>query len=239
MHSQHDHIVRQYDAELERLTAEIARMGEAAIGQLAVAIDALEARDADAARGVVAQDAAIDRLEQEVSHDVLRLLALRQPMAGDLREILSALRIASAIERIADYAANVAKRSLVLDTMPVVPASRGLRALAEFAAALLRDVLAAYRARDDEAALRVRERDAALDAMYTALFRELLTYMAEDPRHISASIHLLFIAKNIERIGDHATNIAEHVWFIAHGELPAAPREKRDRTAATTPNGDG
>ncbi|HVF35533.1 MAG TPA: phosphate signaling complex protein PhoU [Candidatus Saccharimonadia bacterium] len=232
MHTQHDHIVKQYDAELDRLTGEIARMGAIAVEQLHVAIDALEARDDNTARRVIAHDSAIDRLEQEVSHDVVRLLALRQPMASDLREILAALKIASDIERIGDYAANVAKRSLVLNTLPAVAAGRGLRALSQLAGDMLGEVLAAYRDRDDEAALRVRARDADLDAMYTALFRELLTYMAEDPRHISSSIHLLFIAKNIERIGDHVTNIAENAWFVVHGELPPEPREKRDQTAS-------
>ena len=235
MHTTHDHIVKQYDAELDRLTGGIARMGALAVEQLHVAIDALEARDDTTARRVVAQDDAIDRLEHEVGHDVVRLLALRQPMARDLREILSALRIASDIERIGDYAANAAKRSIALNAHPAVAAARGLRALSELAGEMLTDVLAAYRGRDDQAALRVRERDAELDAMYTSLFRELLTYMAEDPRHISSSIHLLFIAKNIERIGDHATNIAENVWFIEHGEPPAAPREKRDQTASAPP----
>ena len=238
MQNPHDHIVKQYDAELDRLTGEIARMGAIAVEQLHVAIDALEARDDGTSRRVIAHDATIDRLEQEVSHDVVRLLALRQPMASDLREILAALKIASDIERIGDYAANVAKRSLVLNTLPAVAAAGRLRALSQLAGDMLGEVLAAYRERDDEAAMRVRGRDAELDSMYTALFRELLTYMAEDPHHISASIHLLFIAKNIERIGDHVTNIAENAWFVVHGELPPEPREKRDQTAAPEPAGD-
>ena len=235
MQGQHDHIVKQYDAELDRLTGEIARMGALAVEQLHVAIDALEARDDATARRVVDHDVDIDRLEHQVGEDVVRLLALRQPMATDLREILAALRIASDIERIGDYAANAAKRSIALNALPAVASARNLRALSQLAAEMVRDVIAAYRERDDAAALRVRARDAELDAMYTALFRELLTYMAEDPRHITASIHLLFIAKNLERVGDHATNIAENVWFIAHGEPPAAPREKRDTTSAPAP----
>ncbi len=235
MHGQHDHIVKQYDAELDRLTGEIVRMGSLAVEQLHVAIDALEARDDTTARRVIAHDVNIDRLEHDVSHDVIRLLALRQPMAGDLREILAALRIASDIERIGDYAANAAKRAITLNTMPASQLSRNLRALSQLAGDLVRDVLVAYRERNDQAALKVRARDAELDQLYTSLFRELLTYMAEDPRHITASIHLLFIAKNLERIGDHATNIAENVWFIAHGEPPAGEREKRDTTTSPTP----
>ena len=232
MHGQHDHIVKQYDAELDRLTGEIARMGALAIEQLHGAIDALEARDDAAARRIVEGDVAIDALEHEVSHDVVRLLALRQPMATDLREILAALKIASDIERIGDYAANAAKRSIALNALPPVVSARNLRALSQLAGDMVRDVLAAYRERDAQAALRVRARDAELDALYTGMFRELLTYMAEDPRHITSSIHLLFIAKNLERIGDHATNIAETVWFIQHGELPTGPREKRDTTTS-------
>jgi phosphate transport system protein len=180
---------------------------------------------------VVGNDEAIDALEHEVAHDVLNLLALRQPMARDLREVYAALRISSDIERIGDYAANVAKRSIVLNQTAPVAAARGLPHLAKLAGALVREALAAYGARDADAAMAVRSRDAELDAEYTGLFRELLTYMAEDPRQITACTHLLFIAKNIERIGDHATNIAEYTWFLVHGEQPAGEREKRDTTS--------
>jgi phosphate transport system protein len=216
-----DHIVKSYDSELKRLDGEIKRMGEIAIAQLDAAIDVLQRRDSNAAMRVVANDEAIDVLEHEVSHDVLRLLALRQPMARDLREVYAALRISSDIERIGDYAANVAKRSIVLNQTAPVSAARGLPGLAKLANAL----------RDADRSLAVRGRDAELDAEYTGLFRELLTYMAEDPRQITACTHLLFMAKNIERIGDHATNIAENTWFLVHGEQPAGEREKRDLTA--------
>jgi phosphate transport system protein len=227
----HDHIVKSFDNELQRLYGEIGRMGEIAVSQLDAAIDVLQRRDSRAAERVVANDEAIDALEQEVSHDVLRLLALRQPMARDLREVYAALRISADIERIGDYAANVAKRSMVLNqSMPVAPA-QGLPELAKLANALVVEAVAAYRARDADRAMAVRNRDAELDAQYTALFRELLTYMAEDPRHITACTHLLFMAKNIERIGDHATNIAESTWFLVHGEPLAESREKRDLTS--------
>ena len=228
----HEHIVKRYDEELARLTEEIVRMGEMAASQLTGAMDVLDRRDSRAAERIVGNDIEIDRLELDVSHDVVRLLALRQPMARDLREILAALRIASDIERIGDYASNAAKRSMALNEFPVVAQARGLAAIAQLATSMLRDVLAAYRTRDAVAAIAVRARDAELDAQYTSLFRELLTYMAEDPRSISPSIHLLFIAKNIERIGDHATNIAEYTHFIVHGELPTEAREKRDLTSA-------
>ncbi|MCI1711366.1 MAG: phosphate signaling complex protein PhoU [Chiayiivirga sp.] len=236
MPSNHDHIVKSYDAELTRLTGEIVRMGEIAVHQIGAAIDALERRDSRNAERVVANDEAIDALEHEVSHDVLRLLALRHPIARDLREVMAALRIASDIERIGDYAANVAKRSIVLNlTAPVSPASR-LAALAAMAADMTREVLEAYRARDADRARAVRDRDAELDDRYTALFRELLTYMMEEPRTITSCAHLLFMAKNLERIGDHATNIAENIWFLVHGEYLAAMRDKRDLTTSPHPD---
>ena len=171
----------------------------------------------------------VDELEKEVSHDVMRL-ALRGPLARDLREILAALRVSSDIERIGDYAANAAKRSVALNQSPPLPLTRGLNGLAELAVRQLREVLVAYRDLDADAAQRVRESDAELDARYTGLFRELLTYMMEDARSITPCTHLLFIAKNLERIGDHATNIAENVWFLVHGDDSLPPREKRDTT---------
>lgn len=226
-----DHIVKSFDSELKRLDGEIERMGQIAVAQLDAAIDVLQRRDSQAAMRVVANDDAIDALEHEVSHDVLRLLALRQPMARDLREVYAALRISSDIERIGDYAANVAKRSMVLNQSAPVSAARGLPALAKLANRLVAEALEAYRLRDAEKAMAVRSRDVELDAEYTGLFRELLTYMAEDPRQITACTHLLFAAKNIERIGDHATNIAENTWFLVHGEQPADERQKADKTS--------
>ena len=226
----HEHIVKSFDSELTRLYGEISRMGSFAVAQLDAAIDVLQRRDSKAAERVVANDEAIDALEHEVSTDVLRLLALRQPMARDLREVYAALRISSDIERIGDYAANVAKRSMALNLAPPLPHTRGLSALGTLAVQQVRDVLVAYRDNDAEAAQRVRARDAELDAQYTGLFRELLTYMMEDARSITPCTHLLFMAKNIERIGDHATNIAENVWFRIHGSESLPPRDKRDHT---------
>lgn len=232
MASTQDHIVKSYDAELNRLGGEIDRMGEIAIAQLDAAIDVLQRRDSQAAQRVVDNDDAIDALEHEVSTDVLRLLALRQPMARDLREIYAALRISADIERIGDYAANVAKRSMVLNQSSPVSLVRSFPALAGLANTLVRDSLDAYRERDGDKALKVRDRDAELDAQYTSLFRELLTYMAEDPKLITPCTHLLFMAKNIERIGDHATNIAEYTWFLVTGDQVAGEREKRDGTSS-------
>lgn len=225
-----DHIVKSYDEEQQRLVAEIVRMGEMSVAQLEAALDVIERRDEKAAQRIVANDDAIDQLEQQISHDVMRL-ALRGPMARDLREILAGLRIPADIERIGDYAANVAKRSIALVSVPPMPQIQGLRALGRLAAIQVRAALEAYRNNDADAALRLRQEDARLDAQYTALFRELLTYMMEDPRNITPCTHLLFMAKNLERIGDHATNIAENVWFLVHGDAPLPPREKRDETS--------
>jgi phosphate transport system protein len=227
----HEHIVKSFDSELQRLYGEIGRMGEIAIAQLDAAIDVLMRRDTKAADRVIANDDAIDALEHEVSTDVLRLLALRQPMARDLREVYAALRISADIERIGDYAANVAKRSRVLNQNAPVAPVRGLPALAKLANELVRDAIQAYRDRDADRAVAVRNRDVEVDEAYTALFRELLTYMAEDPKQITACTHLLFMAKNIERIGDHATNIAENTWFLVHGESLPAGRAKGDLTS--------
>lgn len=224
-----DHIVKSYDEELQRLTGEIVRMGEMTVAQLESALDVVERRDDRAARRIVDNDDAIDALETTISHDVM-LLALRGPMARDLREILVGLRVPADLERIGDYAANVAKRSIALNTAPPMPQILGLRALGELAGQQVHAALMAYQARDVEAALKVRDADARLDALYTALFRELLTYMMEDPRSITPCTHLLFMAKNLERIGDHATNIAENVWFLVNADAPLPPREKRDET---------
>ncbi len=229
MNEQNSHIVKSYDDEQRGLLDELIRMGQMSVAQLEAALDVVERRDDKAAERVIGNDEAIDALEQTISHDVMRL-ALRGPLARDLREILAALRIAADIERIGDYAANVAKRSMALNLAPPLPHTRGLGALGALAVQQVRDVLVAYRDNDAQAAERVRARDAELDDQYTGLFRELLTYMMEDARSITPSTHLLFMAKNIERIGDHATNIAENVWFRVHGDEIMAPRDKRDGT---------
>lgn len=215
--NEHNHIVQSYNAEQQRLTDEIMRMGEMAAAQLEAALDVVERRDDKAAARIVANDDAIDALEKEVSHDVMKL-AMRGPLATDLRIILSAVRIASDIERIGDYAANVAKRTRALNMAPPLPQALGLRTLGALALRQVRDAMIAYRDLDAAAALQVRDRDAELDAQYTALFRELLTYMMGDPRTISACTHLLFMAKNLERIGDHATNIAETIHYEITGD---------------------
>ncbi len=226
-----EHIIKSYDSELSRLTGELVRMGELAVTQLESAIEVIDRRDERAAQRVVSNDDAIDQMEQEISHDVVRLLALRAPMAGDLRNVFAALRIAADIERIGDYAANAAKRSIPLSMVAPIAPTKGLGYLAELAAEAVREVLAAYQDQDAERAYKVWKDDAELDEAYTGYFRQLLTYMMEDPRNITPCTHLLFMAKNIERIGDHATNIAENVWFQVHGEPMTKQRIKRDFTA--------
>ena len=232
MNEQRNHIVKSYDEEQNALLDELIRMGRMSVAQLDAALDVVERRDDKAAERVIGNDEAIDALEQQVNHDVIRLIR-RGPLAGDLRVILAALRVASDIERIGDLAANIAKRSMALNLSPPLPHTRGLDALGRMAARQVRDVLDAYVQRDGETALRVRASDAELDTLYTGLFRELLTYMMEDARAITPCTHLLFMAKNLERIGDHATNIAENVWFLVHGDDLMPPRDKRDESSTT------
>lgn len=229
---QNHHIVKSYDDEQNALLDQLIRMGQMSAAQLEAALDVVERRDDQAAQRVIGNDEAIDALEQQINHDVIQLIH-RGPLAGDLRMILAALRVASDIERIGDYAANIAKRSMALNLSPPLPHTRGLDALGRMAVRQVRDVLEAYVNRDGEAALQVRARDAELDTLYTGLFRELLTYMMEDARAITPCTHLLFMAKNLERIGDHATNIAENIWFLVHGDELLPPRDKRDESNST------
>ena len=226
-----EHLVKSFDEELEKLNAWIGQMGGLAEAQLSGALDAISQRDASIAERVIASDAQIDKLERDVAQHVIRMLALRQPMAVDLRAIVAALKISGVIERIGDYAANLAKRSLVLGQMPPMRSIGGLERLGRLVVGVLKDVLDAFGQSDVKKARQVWLRDAEVDDMYTSLFRELLTYMMEDPRNITPCTHLLFMAKNIERIGDHATNIAENTWFLVHGESLPAERLKGDLTS--------
>lgn len=225
-----EHTVKAFDEQLKRLDHLIAEMGGLAETQLANAIEALIRRDGERASRVVGIDMRLDELELEVDHHTVMLLALRQPMASDLREIIAALKTANILERIGDYAKNVAKRTGTLVEMPPVPPSLTIGRLGRLAQEMVKDVLDAYLARDVEKANMVRERDKELDALYTSLFRELLTYMMEDARNITACTHLLFVAKNLERVGDHATNIAEITHFLVKGTVPTTQRPQDDET---------
>jgi phosphate transport system protein len=219
-------MVRSYDEELARLSHLIARMGGLAEAQFGDALSALVRRDSTLASQVIASDTQLDGLEQEVHAFTVRLLALRQPVAQDLRVIVAALKVSSELERIGDYATNVAKRALVLNQMPPVGFTSGIQRLGRLVQDMLKQVLDAYVALDVEKALNAWKRDEEVDSMYTSLFREMITYTIEDPRNITACIHLMFISKNIERVGDHATNIAETVHFTVRGTPLVEARPK-------------
>ena len=226
-----EHIIKSYDEELGRLNRTIVEMGGLAESQLASAIEAVAKRDSALAAQVVAGDAQVDDLERELDNLAIRLLALRQPMARDLREIFAALKIGSDLERICDYAANVAKRSIALAQTPPIQPVHALPRMGTLALALIKDVIDSYVEKDADKALEVWRRDEELDEMYSSLFREFLTYMMEDPRNIGAYTHLLFMAKNIERIGDHATNIAEDLYYLVHGQPLTEMRPKGDKSS--------
>jgi len=226
-----EHIIKSYDEELQRLNKTIVEMGGLAESQLAAAIEAVIKRDSDLAAKVIEGDRVVDQLERDLDNLAIRLLALRQPMARDLREIVAALKIASDLERICDYAANVAKRSIALSQAPAIQPVHALPRMAHLALMLVKDVIDAYVERDADKAIIVWNRDEELDEMYSSLFREFLTYMMEDPRNIGVYTHLLFMAKNIERIGDHATNIAEDLYYLVHGTPLDQARPKRDQSS--------
>ena len=221
------HIARAFDRDLEAIQALVLTMGGLVEAALSDAAAALETRDDALAEQVRAGDKAIDALEEQVNAECARLIAIRAPAASDLRTVLTVMKIASSLERCGDYAKNLAKRAVVLNTMtPIEGASGSIRRMARLVGLLLKNALDAYIARDTGLAEEVRQQDQDVDQMYTALFREFLTHMMEDPRNITACMHLHFIAKNIERVGDHATTIAEQVIYLATGAMPGDARPK-------------
>jgi phosphate transport system protein len=223
-----EHTVRSFSQDLEELSGDIARMGGLAEDMLSDAIQAIATRDLALADTVVARDPQIDALQVEVEKKILRLLALRQPLARDLRQTISALKIAAELERIGDLAKNIAKRAKVVDMLEPTGALKGVSRMGRLVSAQLKRVLDAYSAQETDAANKVWARDEEVDEHYQSLFREVLTYMMEDPRTISGCAHLLFVAKNLERIGDHCTNIAEEVYFLVTGEQLPTERPKVD-----------
>lgn len=229
------HITSAFDRDLESIQAKIMKMGglvEAAILEGAIS---LETRDEERAEKVRAADKAIDLLEEKINEDAARLIALRSPTAGDLRLVLAIMKISGNLERIGDYAKNMAKRTGVLAQMaPVSDSAGSLRRMAKEVSKMLKDVLDAYIHRDAELAGDVIKRDSDVDQMYNGLFREFLTFMMEDPRNITACMHLHFIGKNIERMGDHVTAIAEQVVYLVTGEFPEEDRVKSDVTSTQT-----
>ena len=228
-----DHIVKSYDEELNHLNEALLQMGGLAEANLSAAIEAAATRDVELANRIRGEDAKIDDLEFQVDQMAVRLLALRQPMAKDLRNVIAALKISAALERIGDYAANVAKRSIALAKSRAVRPAGHIPRMGRLVQHMIKDVLDAYTQGDAEKAKAVWLRDQDVDDLYNSLFRELLTYMMEDPRNITPCTHLLFIAKNIERMGDHCTNIAEIIYFMVIGKPLTDERPKGEDAAFT------
>lgn len=220
------HTVRSYGEELDVLAAEVARMGGMAEWMVTSCIDAVARRDPGLADQVIERDAELDEMERDLERRAIRLIALRQPVAQDLRDTIAALKVPNNLERIGDLAKNIAKRSNELVDQDPITLTRSLERMGRSVASLLKDVLDAYAANDADLAMKAWARDEEIDERYNALFRELLTYMMEDPRKIGAGTHLLFMAKNLERIGDHATNIAELVHYRVTGEDVEAERPR-------------
>jgi phosphate transport system protein len=228
-----DHIVKAFDDDLAQLKTMLAQMGGLAEELLANAIEALAKHDTKLASQVIAADAKVDALEQQIEEKAILTIAKRQPMARDLREIMVAIRVSSDLERIGDLAKNTAKRVHAFPEPPPRKLIAGLMRMGRIAQGELKSILDAYASADEARAIEVWRSDEELDALYNSIFRELLTYMMEDPRMIGLCTHLLFGAKNFERIGDHATNIAENIYYLAHGKPIAEERPKKDRTSTT------
>ncbi len=230
-----EHTAKAFDIDLQELTRMVAEMGGLAEKQISNSVDALARRDTDSAQQVVATDTRIDTLQHEIEDKAVLTIARRQPMAIDLREIVGALRVAGDLERIGDLAKNIGKRVLALDgDFHPTKLLRGVEHMGALVLTQLKEVLDSYAGHDLQKALAVWNGDEAVDAMCTSLFRELLTYMMEDPRNITFCIHLMFCAKNIERMGDHATNIAETVYYMIEGRAIVDQRPKGDTTSFTT-----
>ena len=226
--------IKSYEAELALLDKTVAKMGGLAEHILGMAFDSLERRDPTLAQQAIAVDIGLDKLERDIEEQAIDMIARRQPVANDLRHIMAGLKISHELERIGDLAKNIGKRAVAIGAEPYPRLlASGLRHMADQASQQLKDVLDAYAERNAEIALRVWHADAKIDGIYNSVFRELLTYMMEDPRNIGPCTHLLFGAKNIERIGDHTTNIAETVHFLVKGDVIAEDRPKSDVTSST------
>ncbi|MBS7539667.1 phosphate signaling complex protein PhoU [Ancylobacter lacus] len=230
-----EHIVSSFDADLKDLGRKVVEMGGQAERLVADSVEALIKRDVDMAQRVIVLDGPVDLLQREIEEKAILTIARRQPLANDLREIVAAMRVANDLERIGDLAKNTGKRVLAL-TGEFHPQKlvRGVEHMSNLVLEQLKEVLDAYASRDDESAIAVWKRDGDVDVLYTSLFRELLTYMMEDPRNISLCTHLLFCAKNIERIGDHATNIAETIHYLVSGQVLSEERPKQDTSSLTS-----
>ncbi|QDA35722.1 phosphate signaling complex protein PhoU (plasmid) [Paracoccus liaowanqingii] len=229
------HISSAFDRDLETIQAMVVKMGGMVEAAITDASTALDTRDEDLADDVRRRDKAIDLMEAQINEDAARLIALRAPTATDLRMVLAVIKISASLERVGDYAKNMAKRTEVLSQMPQIEgAGIALRRMSQAVNKMLQDALDSYIRRDADLARDVRQRDLEVDQMYNALFREFLTHMMEDPRNITPCMHLHFIAKNVERMGDHATSIAEQVIYLVTGELPDEARPKSNSVPVTT-----
>ena len=231
MQQQTGHTIKAFDEDIDRLRGLISEMGQKAHEAIREAMRCLVERDTEGALRVVERDKEIDRLEIETEKRVVQLIALRAPMAGDLRDAVAALKISGVVERIGDYAKNIAKRVPQMDGASDIEPLSLLPEMARIATDMVTDVLRAFVERDAQAAVRVCERDQAVDDFYDSIFRTLLTHMMENPHNIGQSAHLQFVAKNLERVGDHATNIAEMVYYAATGDHMVEPPKKRRRKA--------
>jgi phosphate transport system protein len=227
-----EHTVKAFTEELDALTQEVARMGGLAEAAVNDSLTGVARRDTELAQAIIQRDVRIDAAQREIEKRAIKLFALRQPMASDLRVVLTAWRIAGELERVGDLAKNIAKRTLILNQAEPIQLMRSVERMGKIAAAHLKQVLDAYANQDLEAAISVWHGDDSIDALYNSLFRELLTYMIEDPRTISSCAHLLFIAKNLERVGDHGTNVAEYIHFLVTGEEIATQRPRADAEAS-------
>lgn len=228
------HIVASFDDDLAELNKMLARLGGLAEKQFADAIDALERRDIQNIDEIIARDAELDEMEFDLNERGIEIIALRAPVAQDLRRVIVTLKVASVLERIGDYAKNVAKRSrVIIEHENNKSDNVSLARMAALVQQMLNQVLDAYASNDSDLAMDVWDRDTEVDRMHTSLFREMLARMSENPEQVSASSHLLFIAKNIERIGDHTTGIAEQIFFLANGQFPDDERPKADKSSVS------
>ncbi len=230
------HIVKAFDRELQELESHIIRMGHLAADELENALVALRKRNAELAEETILKDREVDQLEHQIEERAIQLIARRQPLANDLRAVVAAIKVAHELERIGDLAKNIARRVITLaQEKPPKPVKKNLKRMGKLVLAQLRGILQAYEDKDARLAMEIWRHDEEVDAAYSSLFRELLTYMMEDPRTIGLCAHLLFGARNLERIGDHVTNIAESVYYVATGERLDEHRPKGDATSRILP----
>lgn len=229
-----DHIVKDFNEELSQLDNLLAEMGGLCEAQLSKAMEAMVKRDVDLASAVIEGDRRIDDLEKQVDSLAINLIALRQPMAADLRMIIASLKVANNLERVGDYAKNIGKRTIALSKSPVISnTANSIQRMSTMVEGMIKNALDALINRDSQRAKDVRISDQEVDQMHSSLFKELLTFMAEDPESISTCTHLLFVAKNLERVGDHVTSLAEQIVFIVEGEILDDERPKKDKTSST------